>query len=65
MTIKVHDVPPDGYQKVMYTADCDPGGEGWCRVRDIDPTECDCIGPTEDGVDYIVVDGDLYGKRDG
>jgi hypothetical protein len=50
-------------QRVMYTAECDPNGDGWCQVRDCDPATCDCIGPTEDNVGYVWIDGALYGKR--
>lgn len=46
----------------MFTAECDPDGEGWCRVRDCDPAECDCIGPTQDGVEYVEIAGVLYGR---
>lgn len=51
------------WQIVMFTADCDPDGDGWCKVRDISPDECDCIGPTEEGVEYEYRDGVLYGRR--
>jgi hypothetical protein len=51
------------WQPVTFAADCDPDGEGWCCVRDIDPAECDCIGPTEDGVQYQVIGGVVYGRR--
>jgi hypothetical protein len=53
----------DGWERVMFAAECDPDGDGWCQQRDIDPAECDCIGPTEDGVEYREVDGVLYGRR--
>ena len=53
---------PGEWQKVMFTADCDPDGDGWCRVRDIDPCECDCMGPTQEGVEYKYIDGVLYGR---
>ena len=51
------------WQRVMFQAECDPDGDGWRQVRDIDPCECDCIGPTQDGVDYVEAGGVLYGKR--
>jgi hypothetical protein len=56
-------VVPAGFEVVMFQADCDPRGDGWCHVRDCDPADCDCIGPTEDGVEYVEVDGVLYGRR--
>jgi hypothetical protein len=52
-----------GWQKVMFAAECDPDGDGWCSVRDCDPAECDCIGPTEDNVEYEERDGIMYGRR--
>ena len=50
------------WRKIMFTADCDPEGDGWCSVMDIDPCECDCLGPTQDGVEYKEIDGELYGR---
>lgn len=48
----------------MFQADCDPHGDGWCQVRDVDPAECLCLGPTQDGVEYRVSqDGVLEGRR--
>ena len=52
------------WQRVMFAAECDPDGDGWCRVRDCDPAECDCLGPTQDGVEYKEVDGVLWGRMD-
>lgn len=51
------------WEKVMFQAECDPDGDGWCRVRDCDPAECPCIGPTEDDVEYKEVGGVMYGRR--
>ena len=52
-----------GYKQVMFSADCDPDGNGWCNVRDVDPAECDCYGPTQDGIEYMESDGILYGRK--
>ena len=52
----------DGWIPVSYTADCDPDGDGWCYVRDCDPSECKCIGPTQDGIEYKEIDGELFGR---
>jgi len=52
----------DGWMPVMWTAECDPDGDGWCQVRDIDPAECNCIGPTQDGIEYMERDGVLFGR---
>ena len=51
------------WQKVMFTAECDPDGTGWCHVRNIDPAECSCIGPTQEGVEYREIGGVLYGRQ--
>ena len=51
-----------GWERVMFAADCDPDGDGWCQVRDIDPAECDCLGPIQEGVEYREFDGILYGR---
>lgn len=50
------------WQRVRFQAECDPDGDGWCKVRDIDPAECDCIGPTQEGVEYREVNGVLEGR---
>lgn len=50
------------WKKVMFAAECDPDGDGWCRVRDCDPAECDCFGPTQDDVEYKEIKGVLYGR---
>jgi hypothetical protein len=47
----------------MFACECDPSGEGWCQIKDIDPAECDCIGPTEENVEYKEIDNVLYGRR--
>lgn len=52
----------DGWQRVMFSAECDPDGEGWCQIRNCDPAECLCIGPTQDGYEYQEFEGALYGR---
>jgi hypothetical protein len=52
----------DGYMPLSFAHDCDPEGDGWCQVRDIDPAECNCIDPTQDGIEYIERDGELFGR---
>lgn len=55
--------PALGWERVMFASECDPDGDGWCRVRDCDVGECDCIGPTEDDVEYREIGGVLHGRR--
>jgi hypothetical protein len=52
----------DGFMPVQFQADCDPDGDGWCQVRDCDPATCDCVGPTQDDIEYVERDGILFGR---
>lgn len=51
-----------GWQPVSFQAECDPEGSGWCQVRDCDPSECQCIGPTQDGMEYRTIKKVLFGR---
>ncbi len=42
--------------------DCPDCGEKWCNKHKKHYFECDCIGPTQDEVDYKVIKGALYGR---
>ena len=50
-----------GFSRVVFAAECDD--EGNCPQCGDDFGDCECIGPTEDDVEYIWIDGELYGKR--
>ncbi len=52
----------DGWKPVVFASDCDQDS-GDCPNCGIDYAECECPGPTEDGVEYKEVDGVLYGRR--
>lgn len=52
----------DGWVPVRFAADCDPDGDGWCQAFDVDPCDCSCIGPTQDGIEYVELDGVLWGR---
>jgi hypothetical protein len=54
----------DGWQPVMFAAECDPEGDGWCQARDCDPASCPCLGPTQDGVEYKEVNGVMLGRHE-
>lgn len=58
------DVTPllGGWEPVQFTADCDPDGDGWCRTTDKDPCECECLGPTQDEVEYREINGVLMAR---
>lgn len=42
----------EGWEPVHFSGECDPDGDGWCQVTDRDPNDCDCYGPTQDGIEY-------------
>jgi hypothetical protein len=44
-------------------AECPDCGEPFCAECETHYSECDCIGPTEDGVRYKDIDGVLFAKR--
>lgn len=52
----------DGYEPVQFQAGCDPDGDGWCQTADVDPNDCECIGPTQDGIEYVERNGVLLGR---
>lgn len=52
----------DGWMPVQFTADCDPEGDEWCNTVGKPPSDCDCVGPTQDGVEYKEVGGVLLGR---
>jgi hypothetical protein len=52
----------DGWTPVRHQAECDPDGDGWCGLTDADPNDCPCVGPTQDGVEYLERDGLLFGR---
>jgi hypothetical protein len=54
------------YTRVVEAQDlpaCPCCGEPFCPRHKKHYGECDCIGPTEDDVDYITVADVLYGRR--
>jgi len=42
----------DGWVPVRHQGECDPEGDGLCRLTDADTTLCPCLGPTQDEVEY-------------
>ena len=50
------------WERVMFQAECDPEGTGWCQIRDCDPAECSCYGPTQEGLEYQVIEDVLYAR---
>ena len=53
------------WQKVVLAADlpeCDLCGEPYCEKCKEHYADCSCLGPTQDDVEYKVVDGVLLGR---
>lgn len=50
----------DGWEPVQYNADC--GDDDLCNTTKIMMSDCGCIGPTQDGVEYKEVNGVLLGR---
>lgn len=55
------------WQKVVFAHElsiCDCcGEEPFCDLHQTHYGECDCIGPTEDDVEYKEINGELFGRR--
>ena len=57
-------VPPKGWKLVKFAADL-LGGDSdcaWCDDCGAEFAECDCFGPTQDGVEYAERAGYLFGR---
>ncbi len=55
----------DSWTKVVFADDCIPCpdcGEPWCEGCSEHYSECRCLGPTQDGVEYSEVGGELFGR---
>lgn len=52
----------DGWEPVQHQGFCDPTGDGWCSVADVDPALCRCLGPAQSGMEYREVDGVLLAR---
>ena len=51
--------------KIVFAADlkeCDCCEDKWCPKCKSHYSECECLGPTQDGVEYKTVKGVLYGR---
>ena len=58
--------PPRGWQRVMSAADmieCDCCGEAFCPEHHDHYADCQCIGPTEDGVTYKSLQGFMFATK--
>ncbi len=52
----------DGWMPVRHQCECDPDGDGWCQLADCDPSTCNCVGPTQDEVEYLENEHGLFGR---
>lgn len=52
----------DGWAPVRHQCECDPEGGGVCQLTERDTSECSCIGPTQDGVEYLETERGLFGR---
>jgi hypothetical protein len=53
------------WQKIVLASeldDCPDCGEPWCEKHQMHYADCDCLGPTQDDVEYKEIDGELYGR---
>ena len=57
------DPNPAGWKRVVFSSECSEDGD--CPICNIDYSECDCPGPTMDGMDYEWFDGALYARPNG
>ena len=60
--------PPHQYRLVKFAmtlplCDC-CGEEAWCDQHETHFADCECIGPTQDGVEYKTVDKWLFGTKE-
>lgn len=54
------------WRKVVFAADleeCEDCGEPWCKKHQQHYWECECLGPTEDDVEYQERGGVLWARR--
>ena len=61
-------VPPRGWSLVKYATDCVPCeccGEPFCVECNTHYSECRCIGPTQDDVEYVEVNGFQFARTEG
>lgn len=40
-------------------------GEPWCETHGLHYSDCECLGPTQDGVEYKSTPDGLFGRRKG
>jgi hypothetical protein len=70
MTTTPNTMTPEGWKKVSFAMDCEGYDEETgelgdiCSICGLDYCEaCECPGPTQDGYEYEIFDGELYAKE--
>jgi|WetSurMetagenome_2_1015567.scaffolds.fasta_scaffold63145_4 hypothetical protein len=60
-------IPPKGWKTVKFLGDLlnSETEEALCPDCGIDWADCDCPGPTQDGIEYVEVDGVMFGRQEG
>lgn len=60
-------IPPAGWKRVKFLADLlDPETEeAICDECGVDWADCECPGPTQDGIEYVERHGVLFGRPEG
>jgi hypothetical protein len=51
-----------GWVPVRHQCECDPEGDGICRLSEYDTSECPCYGPTQDEVEYLETEHGLFAR---
>ena len=52
----------EGWMPVSFTKDCRLDGGSICRKTNSQVDDCQCVGPTQDGIEYITKNGVLFGR---
>jgi len=52
----------EGWAPVRFTAECTEGEEECCNISGEDYGECSCIGPTQEGIEYLENEYGLFGR---
>ena len=52
----------DGWVPVRHQCECDPDGDGLCQLTGRDTSECSCIRPTQDDVEYLETGHGLFAR---
>ena len=58
-------IPPNGWENIKFAGDCPDCEEPWCEEHQKHYWECDCYGPTQDGIEYVSIKNYLFGRLEG